>query len=38
MVQWVFIPDKHIGEYTLGDICIGKVIKLNVGQREKALY
>ena len=29
--------DKHLEEHTLGEILVGKVFKLNLGRREKAL-
>ena len=29
--------DKHLGEYTLGEVLFGKVFKLNFGRWEKAL-
>lgn len=33
----MFFPDKCLGEYAIGKILLGKVNKLNIGRREKAL-
>jgi hypothetical protein len=34
----VFSIEKHLGEYTLGEILLGKDFKLNVGNGRRPLF
>ena len=36
MVYWEFYLDKHLGEYTLGEILFGNFCMLYLGRWEKA--
>ena len=36
-VYWEFSLDKHFGEYTLGEILVGKAFMLCLGKWKKAL-